>query len=635
MITSIRSSLLLLLLLGLCVPQAEAQLTKEIAFTNLAFDLITDIASPPDGTDRIFVLERRGYIYVFPNDPNVASATLFGDFTSLIYCCREETGLTGIAFHPDYANNGYFYITYTAREPSLLTSGLSRFTVSAANPNAVDLSSEVKLINHREFNNVHIISEPVFGPDGYLYVGLGDGGPQGDPENHAQDLTDFNGKILRIDVDGGGSAADCGTTHGAGNYTIPTTNPFHDGVGGNCDEIWAYGFRNPWRFDFAPNGELWVGDVGQDAWEEVDIVEGGKNYGWKIMEGNHCHDPATGCSTTGLELPIYEYPHPDGLSIIGGHTYAGVGCPQLQGQYIYSDFVSGVISSLTYDGTLPPTQATIIPETFRHPTTFGWDQNGELYFSHYAQNPPPSPSSDPGQIFKIGNCPSAIVANLKVMLAGPYNPTTNLMKTDMVASKVLPAGHPFGDATFDGTPTEYDENTGVHWDFFGSHPDMVDWVLLELRTGTSAATAVAKRAALLRNDGRITDFDGSSPVAFPGIGSGNYYAAVWHRNHLGIMTKNAISLNLNSTLYDFTTAQSKAFGTNPMLELETGVFGMYGGDGNAIDGVTAFDFLNIWLPQNGTVGYLQGDFNLSGDATAFDFLTVWLPGNGQASWVPE
>ena len=215
-----------------------------------------------------------------------------------------------------------------------------------------------------------------FGPDGFLYIALGDGGSGGDPHHHGQDRTTLLGSILRIDID---------RTQGGKNYAVPHDNPFAGNTEGFREEIFAYGLRNPWRFSFDPQTKrLWAGDVGQDRpIEEIDIIEKGKNYGWNIMEGTLCYNPPSGCKTEGLEKPVWEYTRDDGRSITGGFVYRGKKVPALFGKYIYADFVSGRIWALEYNGKNPATNALIFHNPNLYISSFGTDRQNELYFCSF------------------------------------------------------------------------------------------------------------------------------------------------------------------------------------------------------------------------------------------------------------
>jgi glucose/arabinose dehydrogenase len=338
------------------------------AFPHLSFSKALFLTDCGDGTDRIFVVEQTGGIRVFQNDPATASSTLFLDLSGRISSSNGEQGLLGLTFHPNYAQNGFFYVNYTAPNP--LRTVIARYKVMANNPNVADPASEFIIIEIPQPYANHNGGMLAFGPDGYLYIGMGDGGSGGDPDNNAQDLTKLLGKMLRIDVND-----TTATTH----YVIPSDNPYAQDPGSSRKEIWALGFRNPWRFSFnGANGALWVGDVGQDTREEIDIVEKGKNYGWRIMEGTICHDPPSGCNQTGLVLPIKDYSHALGDAVVGGYIYHGLRRPGYAGAYIYGDYGSGRIWLLRYGGGVVTADSLItqIPYSI---TSFGVDRYEELY----------------------------------------------------------------------------------------------------------------------------------------------------------------------------------------------------------------------------------------------------------------
>jgi len=316
----------ILLLLSLSVLLGQVQIDE--AFPSLYFTQPIDLQYPPDESNRLFVVEQEGYIYVFENDVFVTDKTIFLDIRDRIVF-EGERGLLGLAFHPDYENNGYFFVNYTA--PGPLRTVVSRFQVTADDPDVGDESSEHIIIEiNQPFTN-HNGGQVVFGPDGYLYIGMGDGGAGGDPYGHGQNLNTLHSSMLRIDVDNPDEGL---------NYGIPDNNPF---VGtGYREEIYAFGLRNPWRFSFDPVTNIcWIADVGQNLYEEIDLLEVGGNYGWNIMEGAHCYDPPVGCDTAGLIVPLYEYNHNVGESITGGFVYRGSLVPDLYGKYIFADFEYG------------------------------------------------------------------------------------------------------------------------------------------------------------------------------------------------------------------------------------------------------------------------------------------------------
>ena len=361
------------ILVSSCASQAQTTSVEVVAaFPDLSFEQPTEIQNAGDGSNRLFVCEKFGRIKVFPNREDVQSFSLFLDLSNRVVT-RSEMGLLGLAFHPDYASNGYFYVNYNISRNDSNFTVISRFSRNEEDANQADLSSEVVLMEfYQPFQN-HDGGQLAFGPDGYLYIGTGDGGAGGDPLNSGQRLNSMLGKILRIDVD---------NQEQGRNYAIPVDNPFVDDQE-SLDEIYAYGLRNPWRFSFDPEtGLLWAADVGQDRYEEIDIIEKGKNYGWNTMEGWHCFVAPDDCDSTGMTGPIWEYGRSGGASITGGYVYRGDDVPELLGKYVYADFVSGKIWALSYDGTRA-TDNTLIIDTDEFISTFGVDESGELYFGSF------------------------------------------------------------------------------------------------------------------------------------------------------------------------------------------------------------------------------------------------------------
>ncbi len=284
---------------------------------------------------------------------------------------QTEGGLLGLAFHPDYANNGYFYVTYTIESPRRTV--LARFTASAS-PNVADRQSEVRILQIPKAFLHHNGGCVRFGPDGDLYLSLGDDGTSA----HSQDLTSLHGKLLRIDVD-----------HPANGlaYGIPPDNPFAGNASGFREEIYAYGFRNPWRYAFdTATGTIWLADVGQDTYEEIDLIQPGRNYGWPRMEGTLCYAPSV-CDTAGLDLvpPLDEYSHNGGAaSITGGTVYHGTRVPSLVGKYVFSDYIVGRVWALSYDGVNPPVREVLIATPgFGSVAGIGEDGDGELYLASF------------------------------------------------------------------------------------------------------------------------------------------------------------------------------------------------------------------------------------------------------------
>ncbi len=346
----------------------SAQVHVEAAFPYLSFINPTDIQNSGDGTNRLFVLEQQGIISVFQNSSRTREKQIFLDIRDRVNDRGAEEGLLGLAFHPDFKNNGFFYVNYTASNPRRTV--IARYSVHQTTPNAVLKDSELIIMQFSQPFSNHNGGQITFGPDGFLYIATGDGGSGGDPFGNGQSLKTLLGKILRIDVDNPSEGR---------NYGIPADNPFVGNNSGFQEEIYAYGLRNPWRFSFDPETQwLWAADVGQYHFEEVDIIGKGKNYGWNIMEGLHCFKPPSGCDTTGLELPVWEYNHDVGASITGGYVYRGSLVPELIGAYIYSDFMSGRIWSLRYDGSSLPINTELLT-TSLNISSFGIDEKNELY----------------------------------------------------------------------------------------------------------------------------------------------------------------------------------------------------------------------------------------------------------------
>lgn len=362
----------LLVIFVSCTEQENnSQSIIEEAFPNLTFEQPVDIQSPDDGTNRLFVLSQPGIIYAFDNDKDVKEKKVFLDIRNKVLFGGEQ-GLLGLVFHPNYQQNGYFYLDYTTNNPRRTV--ISRFQVSQNDVNKAESESEFILLEVEQPYSNHNGGQISFGPDGYLYISLGDGGSGGDPLNAGQDLTQLLGSLLRIDVD---------NISDGRNYSIPDDNPFKGNDKGFKEEIFAYGLRNVWRFSFDDKNRLWAADVGQNKWEEINLIEKGKNYGWRIMEGKHCFNPETNCDTTGLVFPIWEYGHNDtgGFSVTGGYVYEGSSAPSLKGKYIYADYVVGKIWILDYQNGVVTNN--LLVKTNYLISTFGIDHNKELYFTDH------------------------------------------------------------------------------------------------------------------------------------------------------------------------------------------------------------------------------------------------------------
>jgi glucose/arabinose dehydrogenase len=322
-----------------------------------------DIQPANDGSGRLFILEKNGFIRVYENGQ--LREAPFLDISDRVNEGGNEMGLLGLAFHPDYEKNGYFYVNYTG------AGGHTRISRFQSDGSDADKTSETILLLVEQPYQNHNGGALAFGPDGRLYAALGDGGSAGDPQKNAQNPNSLLGKILRLDVTDGDP------------YVLPADNPF-----GN--EVWAYGLRNPWRISFDKlTGDLWIGDVGQNKWEEIDYLpypwEGGANFGWSVMEGSHAYD---GEPQSGMLFPAAEYSHAEGgCSVTGGYVYRG-GMPEWNGIYLYGDYCSGKIWGLILaDGLWQP---QLLFETGATITTFGQDEAGEIYFA-----------SDNGSVYRL------------------------------------------------------------------------------------------------------------------------------------------------------------------------------------------------------------------------------------------
>jgi glucose/arabinose dehydrogenase len=320
---------------------------------------------------RLFVVEKAGRISLVEN--GVVQPTPFLDIADRVGSRGSEQGLLSVAFPPDFAASGLFYVDYTDLQGNTV---IARYRLLAGDPRQGDPNSEQKILQIEQPAANHNGGQLQFGPDGYLYIGMGDGGGAGDPWGNAQNPGALLGKLLRIDVTG------------ADTYTIPDSNPRLDQPGAR-PEIWAIGLRNPWRFSFdRVSHDLYIADVGQNLYEEVDFQPaaspGGENYGWNVMEGKHCFEPSAGCDTGGLVLPITEYDHGQGCSITGGYVYRGARYPEMAGVYFFGDYCSGIIWGLR-QATGGEWQMAFLLDTNISISSFGEDSTGEIYVVSYRE----------------------------------------------------------------------------------------------------------------------------------------------------------------------------------------------------------------------------------------------------------
>ena len=364
-------------LLWLCLSLCQIGLAQpEIALDLFGSGFNSPISIQNAGDDRLFIVERAGIIKIINADGSV-NGTSFLDINSIVDNSTgpgEEGGLLGLVFHPSYQSNGFFFVNYTNNSGN---SVISRFSVSNGNVNLADSNSEVILLTiNQPFPN-HNGGNLAFGPDGYLYIGMGDGGSGGDPDDQAQNLSTLLGKMLRIDVDSGSP------------YAIPSDNPYlNDGDPLTLGEIWALGLRNPWRFSFdSQSGDLWIADVGQGLYEEINMVSStdpGINYGWRCYEASTAFNTLNCPAINTLTFPIGEYSHSGGAffrcSITGGYVYRGSESPNLSGVYFFSDYCSNEIGALEYDGN-NWNMSFSDPYNGEGWVSFGEDMNGELYIA--------------------------------------------------------------------------------------------------------------------------------------------------------------------------------------------------------------------------------------------------------------
>lgn len=318
-----------------------------------------------DGSGRLFVVEQAGNIHIVKD--GAVNPAPFLDIVSIVGSNASEQGLLSVAFHPNYVENGLFFVNYTNKQGDTV---IARYQVSD-DPDIADPNSATSLLTIGQPYGNHNGGQVTFGPDGYLYIGMGDGGAANDPQNRAQSLDTLLGKILRIDVDN------------AEPYGVPETNPFVNNDQAR-PEIWSYGWRNPWRFSFdQATDDMYIADVGQNQYEEVNVewaeAEPGLNYGWRLMEGFHCFNPSE-CDPSALDvvLPIAEYDHSLGCSVTGGYVYRGEQFPELEGVYFYGDFCTGIIWGLRYESDDTWSLVELL-RTDHQISSFGQDENGEVY----------------------------------------------------------------------------------------------------------------------------------------------------------------------------------------------------------------------------------------------------------------
>ncbi|MBD88958.1 MAG: hypothetical protein CL940_01300 [Deltaproteobacteria bacterium] len=352
-------------------PEAPPELALTQVLSGLSLTKPVDFKAGPEGSGRVFIVTQPGRVYMADAITPQGGGQLWLDLTGKVDDGPNEGGLLAMAFAPDFVSSGHVFFVSTRTLAGGFATVVTRVTVPDPPFGAPDLSSEMLVLVASQPYSNHNGGGLAFGPDGYLYVGLGDGGSAKDPLGHGQNLATWLGAMLRIDVS---------TLDLTGSYSIPPDNPFL-GTPGAAPEIWAYGLRNPWRYSFDPvGGTLWAGDVGQNKVEEIDILVAGGNYGWKIMEGSLCFSPAFGCDTEGLELPVSEYPNPaEGKSVTGGVVYRGSAIPSLYGTYLFADYSYGTVWGLSPGEEEDTWERTTLLESGAYVSTFGTDSEGEVY----------------------------------------------------------------------------------------------------------------------------------------------------------------------------------------------------------------------------------------------------------------
>lgn len=358
---------LIALLSTACEAKAQPKVAFERVFSGIALEEPVWAEQHPTDPKTWYAIEQEGRIVSWNADAPKKRVAL-----DLVKSVQDggERGLLGMAFHPKFPEKPYLYVNYTFEGDDLVTR-IARFTTNDGGKTFDPKSQKILLTFEQPYGN-HNGGQVSFGPDGMLYIGTGDGGAGGDPKDHGQNPKTLLGAILRIDVDGGDP------------YGIPKDNPFADGKKG-AKEVWAYGLRNPWRFSF-DGKNLWAGDVGQNAYEEIDVVRSGGNYGWNIWEGKHCYDSGS-CPAAGFVPPVIEYGHDVGQSVTGGYVYRGKRNPSLAGHYIYGDFVSGRI----WAWDIAAAKNELLADTSYQISSFAKDHDGEVYVIDYQ-----------GRMYRIG-----------------------------------------------------------------------------------------------------------------------------------------------------------------------------------------------------------------------------------------
>jgi glucose/arabinose dehydrogenase len=555
------------------------------------------------GDSRIFIVERAGTIKVLRPNGQVL-ATPFLDISGPVHSGGGEQGLLGLAFHPQCAQNGFFYVYYCTGSGA---GGVrvSRFTVGT-DPNVANVSSELIIWELAQPYSNHKGGDIAFGPDGYLYFAPGDGGDANDPGNRAQNMSLGHGKMHRIDINSGSP------------YSIPPSNPFaKDANQDTLRTIVAIGLRNPYRFGFdTQNGDLWIGDVGQGEKEEVDRIPAGTftglNFGWRCREGIITTPGVIPACTGNFTAPIVDQDHGAGwCSVIGGRVYRGSRYPNLVGRYIYTEYCVGQFPSIRSNGL-----GGWIFESLTTSGSFGLaciaeDATGELY----------AVNTESGVISRIIDASAIVRVSPKVILDGPYNSTTGLMDDLLRTAGPVPSTEPYT------TQLSYTKVAKGGGEVLGAsvlsttgNNAMVDWVRVELRPISQPSLIAATAHGVLQCDGDVLAADNASPHTFR-VGAGNYLVVVKHRNHLGCMSATGFALTSTTTVVDFTLPTTNTYGTNARKTINT-VRALWAGNalvdgsvryvGAANDRDPILTLIGGTTPNNTLGGYRTQDVNLDG-----------------------
>ena len=569
--------------------------------------VVSGLTNPVDiahcGDSRIFIVERAGRIKVLQPNGQVL-ATPFLDISGPVHSGGGEQGLLGLEFHPQYAQNGFFYVYYCTGSGN---GGVrvSRFTVGA-DPNVANVASESVLWELAQPFANHKGGDIAFGPDGYLYFAPGDGGGQNDPGNRAQNMSLGFGKIHRINVNSGSP------------YSIPPNNPFaNDANQDTLRTIFASGLRNPYRFGFdTQTGDLWIGDVGQVDKEEVDRIPAGTlngpNFGWRCREGTIATPAITPACTGNFTAPLIDHDHGDGwCSVIGGRVYRGSRYPNLVGRYIYTDYCAGVFRSIRPNGLGGWLFEPLTTSGAYGLACIAEDASGELY----------AVNTESGVVSRIIDASATVRVSPKLILEGPYNSTTGLMNDALRSAGLVPSAEPY--TTSLGYPKVAKgggEVLGTGVLTATGNNAVVDWVRVELRPVSQPGLVAASAQGVLQRDGDVLAADNTNPLTFR-VGAGTYLVAVRHRNHLGCMTAAGVALTSTTTTVDFTLPTTNTYGTNARKTIDT-VRALWAGNvlvdgsvkytGTGNDRDPILTAIGGTTPNNSVAGYTMQDVTLDG-----------------------